>query len=86
MASANYVALKALLGWDDASTESVERLVTRAGQLGVIIGPDNMIEFFSIDRWSGEVIRIRVTGAWSLGTVTVLARHLEMVDTLRGDN
>lgn len=86
MASGNFVALKALLGWDDASTDSTERLVTRAGRLGLIIGPNGMVEFFGIDRWSGEVIQIRVTGPWSFGTLNVLARHLEMIDVLRGDD
>lgn len=84
--SANFVCLKALLGWDDASTESTERLVTRGGNLGLIIGPNNVIEFFGVDRWSGEVIQLRLSGPWSFGTVNVLARHLEMVDTLRGDS
>lgn len=84
--STEFVCIKALLGWDDASTDSAERLVTNAGSLGLIIGPKKTIEFFGIDRFSGETIQIRVTGPWSYGTINVLARHLEMVDILRGDH
>lgn len=79
--SANFIALKALLGWDDASTDDIERLVTLNGDLGLTI-QDGQVEFFSVDHWSGGVIRTRVSGAWSLGTIDVLAQHLVMVHAL----
>lgn len=82
--STEFICIKALLGWDDASTDSTERLVTNNGTLGLVIGPNKMIEFFGIDRFTGGTIQIRLTGPWSYGTVNVLARHLEMVDILRG--
>lgn len=74
----NFGTLKVLLGWDDASTDEDERLITCAGELGLVVDA-GVIEFLSRDRWSGEVIRTRITGPWSFGTIHAMAMHLEMI-------
>lgn len=81
-----FLALRALLadlGWSDASTDTDERLSACGGQLGLTVSLAG-VEFWTVDPNSNGVMRTRVTGEWTYGSVVALAHHFMIVHIARG--